>query len=56
MLGFYPPYFKKVLEIFSFLADISDAPACAKMTFFAYQTFESEASWQELDGDGCQIK
>jgi hypothetical protein len=26
------------------------------MTFFAYQTFESEASWQELDGDGCQIK
>jgi len=42
MVGFYPPYFKKVLEIFSLLADISDAPT--EMKFFAYQTFESEAS------------
>jgi len=42
MLGFYPPHLKKVLEIFSLLADISDAPT--KMTFFAYQTFESEPS------------
>jgi hypothetical protein len=54
MLGFNPPYFKKVLEIFFFLADISDA--LTKMTFFAYHTFENEASWQELNGDGCQIK
>jgi len=42
MLSFYPPYFKKVLEIFSFLADISDTPT--QITFFAYETFESEAS------------
>lgn len=54
MLGFYPPYFKKVLEIFSFLVHISDAPT--QMTFFAYETFESEAGWQELNGDGCQTK
>lgn len=54
MLGFFPPYFKKVLEIFSFLADFSDART--KMPFFAYQTFESEASWQELNGDGRQIE
>jgi hypothetical protein len=37
MLGFCTPYFKKVLEIFSFLADISDAPT--KVTFFTYQNF-----------------
>jgi hypothetical protein len=55
MLGFYPPYFKKMLEIFSFLADISDA-LVQRWHFFAYQISESEASWQELNGDGCQIK
>jgi hypothetical protein len=41
-IRFYAPYFKKVLKIFSFLVDISEAPT--KLMFVAYQSFESEAS------------
>jgi hypothetical protein len=37
MLGFCTQYFKKVLEIFNFLADINDA--LIKMTFLAYCSF-----------------